>query len=173
MARRSDPDKKAPRPHGGLDLGDRRLRESGLSDQVGFRLRAAQAAVWADFTAALQPHGLRPHHYAALLIIAGSPGCKQLEVGAALSIFSSNLVVLIDELCGLGLVVRDANPGDRRSHALSLTEAGVALMPVLDRAHAEHSARIAQAVTPCDPALFESALERLAMMGRKGPGCAG
>jgi DNA-binding MarR family transcriptional regulator len=138
---------------------------TGLASQVGFSLRFAQAAVWSDLVATLEPFDLRPHHYAALLIVAQSAGCKQQEIGEALGLYRSNLVAVIDELSGRGLIRRVVNPDDRRSYALSLTDVGVALMPSINAAHARHCDRLAQALGPHDSALLVEMLDRLAAIG--------
>jgi DNA-binding MarR family transcriptional regulator len=138
------------------------LQASGLADQVGFGLRFAHAAVWGDLVATLEPFSLRPQHYAALLIITHSPGCRQQDIGEALGLFRSNLVALIDDLTGRGLVTRGVNADDRRSYALTLSEAGAALMPRVNAAHALHGERVATALRGYDPALLLEMLERLA-----------
>ncbi len=145
------------------------LEASGLADQVGFGLRFAHAAVWGDLVATLEPFSLRPQHYAALLIISHSPGCKQQDIGEALGLFRSNLVALIDDLTGRGLVTRAVNPDDRRSYALALSEAGAALMPRVNAAHALHGERVAGALRGYDPALLTQMLERLAAIAPEAP----
>ncbi len=141
------------------------LIATGLASQVGFSLRFAQAAVWSDLVATLEPFDLRPHHYAALLIVAESAGCKQQDIGEALGLYRSNLVAVIDELAGRGLIRRVVNPDDRRSYALSLTDEGAALMPSINAAHAQHRDRLAEALGPHDPDLLVEMLDRLAAVG--------
>jgi DNA-binding MarR family transcriptional regulator len=132
-----------------------------LTDQIGFKLRLAQARVWADLVATFEPFGLRPHHFGALLIIAERNGCKQQDVGEVLGIFRSNLVALVEELCGRGLVNRVVKAGDRRSYALSLTDKGIALLDQMTAAHAGHQSRIAKALAPHDARRFGAQLDAL------------
>lgn len=141
------------------------LVATGLASQVGFNLRFAQAAVWSDLVATLEPFDLRPHHYAALLIIAESAGCKQQDIGEALGLYRSNLVAVIDELFGRGLIHRAVNPDDRRSYLLSLTDKGVAFMPSINAAHGQHLDRVTKAIGPHDSALLVEMLYRLAAIG--------
>lgn len=144
---------------------DPRLQRTGLSDQIGFALRIAQTAVWADLVETLAPFSLRPQQYAALLIVGANDGCKQRDIAAALGIQRPNVVVLVDELATRGLVRRDIAPGDRRSYALSLSARGTALLSRVDPAHRRHLDRIHAAIGISDTASFMAGLERLAEIG--------
>ena len=132
-----------------------------MSKQIGLRLRFAQAAVWGDLLRTFKPFGFRPQQYAALKIIASNSGCKQQDLGTALGISRSNLVMLIDELVGQGLIVRNQNLDDRRSNALELSRRGNILMPELDRAQAEHEARIAAVLNANERATLANLLNKL------------
>ena len=55
-----------------LDLGP-------LPHLLGYALRRAQIAVFADFIAAFEPLGLRPAQFSVLLLIDINPGCKQSD----------------------------------------------------------------------------------------------
>ena len=144
---------------GGRELSD----NSDLSDDIGFQLRLAYAAVMQRFAEALRPFDLRPSLYAALVIIEANPGRKQHEVGEALGVATSNLGVLMRTLSERGLVVRERVPGNIRSYALRLTAAGAALLQ-------EARAAQAKAVNDIDHligerrALFASVLADLAKM---------
>jgi DNA-binding MarR family transcriptional regulator len=113
-----------------------------LSSQIGLLLRFAQAAVWGDLLETFKPFGFRPQHYAALKIVDSRPGCKQQDLGAALGISRSNLVMLIDELVDQKLIERRQNCEDRRSNALHLSARGQALLPELDREQWAHEDRL-------------------------------
>jgi DNA-binding MarR family transcriptional regulator len=138
------------------------LVASGLADRFGFQLRLAQAAVWSDLVAALQPFGLRPGHYSVLLILRAAPGSRQQDIGEALGIQRPNLVAMIDGLEKSGLIRRAINPADRRSHALSLTDDGLARLAEADAAHAAHEARLVATMKDTDPVEMLPALRRIA-----------
>jgi DNA-binding MarR family transcriptional regulator len=147
-------DKEAP-------AGHPLLKAAGLADRLGFQLRLAQAAVWNDLVAALQPFGLRPAHYSALLIVRATPGCRQQDIGDALGIQRPNLVAMIDGLEKRGLLRREVNPADRRSYSLSLTADGLSLTEQADEAHRQHERRVAdQAGEALEPLL--AAMKRIA-----------
>lgn len=135
-----------------------------LSSQIGLLLRFAQAAVWGDLLDTFKPFGFRPQHYAALKIIDSQPGCKQQDLGAALGISRSNLVMLIDELVGQKLVERRQNVEDRRSNALHLSARSRALLPELDRAQLAHEKRLADLLDEQEQAHLIHSLRRLSKL---------
>jgi DNA-binding MarR family transcriptional regulator len=148
--------------HDKREKADALLSETGLSDRLGFVLRFAQSAVWSDLVAAFEPFGLRPGHYSALLMLRARPGCRPQDIGEALRVQRPNLVAMIEMLERRGLVARAVNPADRRSYALSLTEAGSALLGEMDVAHRAHEARLAALLGPIDPAALLPGLRKLA-----------
>ncbi|WP_395650327.1 MarR family winged helix-turn-helix transcriptional regulator [Brevundimonas sp.] len=107
---------------------DKPIDMAGLPDSVGFMLRLAQVAAFRGVMAALKPFDLRVSDFSILLIIEANPGLKQQAVGEALSIKRANLVSMIDALEKRGLIIRTVPKTDKRSYALSLTDAGRALM---------------------------------------------
>lgn len=136
----------------------------GLDTQIGFVLRLAQVAVFKDLIEALRPFGLRPTDFSVLLVIEATPGLKQQAVGEALSIQRPNLVTIIDQLEGRGLVKRGAAPGDRRSYALTLTPEGEALLAEAKSAHARHTGKVDAALEGLDKPMVLEALNRIARM---------
>ena len=113
-----------------------------LDQQVGYMLRQAQLAVFADFIAKQRGAALRPGQFSILAIIGRNPGLSQTQVCSALGIKRANLVAAIDALESLGLVRRDASVTDRRSNKLHLTPAGQRALQAALETQAEHEARI-------------------------------
>lgn len=140
------------------------LKAARLHEQLGLVLRFAQAAVWEDLVAALEPFGLRPAHYATLAIAKAVPGCRQQEIGEALGIRRTNLVALIDDLQEAGLLLRRNHPEDRRSHALYLSAEGVRRLDAMERAHAKHVRRIEETLSPAERTCLMTALRKLARL---------
>ncbi|BAI75028.1 transcriptional regulator (plasmid) [Azospirillum sp. B510] len=124
---------------GAVDLGI-------LGESVGFLLKRAQMAVFADFIETFAPLDLRPAQFSVLVIIGRNPGLKQSQVSAALNIKRTNFVPLLDSLEERGLVARKLAIGDRRSHALHLTAKGSALLAELHRLWADHERRICEQI---------------------------
>lgn len=133
---------EAPSADGGeIDLG-------GLPGFVGYALRRAQMAVFDDFIRSLAAVDLRPAQFSVMLVIDRNPGLKQSQVSAALGIQRTNFVAMVDELEKRGLAQRAPVPGDRRSYALVLTDAGRALLREATALQAGQEARIAAALGP-------------------------
>jgi DNA-binding MarR family transcriptional regulator len=73
---------------------------------------------------ALEPLGIKPHHYGMLVVLAEGGPAPQQVIGETLRIDKSSMVVFVDHLEGLGLVERRRNPENRRAYKLTLTAAG-------------------------------------------------
>ena len=119
-----------------------------LNASVGYMLRRAQLAVFADFGETFVQLNLRPGQFAALTVIDRNHGMAQSEICAALGIQRSNFVAVIHDLERRGLVRRTSSAADRRSKALELTLTG---RRVLERAaglQRIHEARVAQRLGP-------------------------
>jgi len=95
-----------------------------LASAPGFLLSWNGQRTAHRFAAALEPLGLRPHHFGVLTLIDSHPGCAQQELVDRSLIDPSSMVAVIDELEELGLAERRAHPGDRRKHAVHLTAGG-------------------------------------------------
>jgi DNA-binding MarR family transcriptional regulator len=117
-----------------------------LAERLGYALRRAQVAVFRDFFKTFAPFDLKPAQYSILTIIERNPGLKQTRVADALGIKRTNFVAMVDELERRGLIRRDEALGDRRSHALVLTQKGEELMPSLHATSAEHEQRVIDAL---------------------------
>jgi DNA-binding MarR family transcriptional regulator len=113
-----------------------------LDQHVGYMLRQAQLAVFADFIASQRGPVRRPGQFSILVVVGRSPGLSQARVCSALGIKRANLVAAIDDLESLGLVRRDASAADRRANRLYLTPAGQRALQHALEAQAAHEARI-------------------------------
>jgi DNA-binding MarR family transcriptional regulator len=139
---------------GKLDLGI-------LPSLLGYALRRAQVAVFADFMASFASLDLRPAQFGVLLLIQKNPGCKQSDVAQALGILRPNFVAMMDELDHRGLTQRTTSRGDRRSYAIFLTEAGTALLDQAMDVVATHEARLVSSMKPGESSLFLDLLARV------------
>jgi DNA-binding MarR family transcriptional regulator len=113
-----------------------------LDGLVGYALRRAHNRMMADLAPTLAPLGLRPVLVAMLSVIRANPGIIQMGVGTELGIQRANLVPLINELTGRDLIVRRADPRDRRALTLHLTAAGEALLDEAAARIGEHEDRM-------------------------------
>ncbi|MBW7851372.1 MAG: MarR family transcriptional regulator [Rhodospirillales bacterium] len=133
---------KAPSPPTGA--GERAIDMGGLPDFIGYALRRAQIRVFEDFIRSLAKLDVSPAQFSVLLVIDRNPGLKQSQVSAVLGIQRTNFVAMVDELERRGLVVRQAVPNDRRSHALVLTDHGRENLRKAAKLQAKHERRLGE-----------------------------
>ncbi len=114
----------------------------GIEQTVGYMLRRAQLAVFADFIAGQRGPVARPGQFSVLAVIGRNPGISQSRLCAALGIKRANLVAVIDRFEAQDLVRREASTTDRRTNRLQLTGAGQRALQNALAAQAEHEARI-------------------------------
>jgi DNA-binding MarR family transcriptional regulator len=101
-------------------------REAGDQEpgyQIGFLLRLAHGRAARAFSAALEPLAIEGRHFAVLHHLDRHPR-SQRELVELIDSDKASMVRLIDDLEAKGLVRRDSTPGDRRVHAVTLTDAG-------------------------------------------------
>jgi len=121
--------------------GTREVRVGSLSNQIGYALRRAQLAVFADLIGALSKFDLTPAKYSVLAVIQENPGVRPSDVGRVLDIRKTNFVPLLDALERRGLVARRPAAEDRRAVELHLTAEGRALLQRASQAQARHEAK--------------------------------
>ena len=115
-----------------------------LASLLGYNLRRAQVAVFQNFTEMVGASELTPGQFGVLVVIDANPGLSQTQLGNALGIDRSTVVAVIDRLESRGLVVRQSAPGDRRSHALHLSDSGRATLRRLTERVRAHEREIAR-----------------------------
>ncbi|WP_032405592.1 MarR family winged helix-turn-helix transcriptional regulator [Rhodococcoides fascians] len=105
-----------------------------LRSDLGFLLSRVSGLVVKTTNAALAAHGLRVRHYSVLaLACETSAGSSQRDLASVLGLDPSQVVLLVDELAGSGLIERRPDPNDRRSRLVAATEAGRSLHEVAGR----------------------------------------
>lgn len=141
----------------------RRPTERGLLPElIGYHLRRAQIAVFADFAASLGTYDITPGQFGVLVLIEANRGLNQSELGAAMGVDRSTVVAVIDRLEDRKLVSRKPAPGDRRSYALELTIAGQDLLDRLKPLVRVHESRLAAGIDGEDQARLIELLKRVA-----------
>jgi DNA-binding MarR family transcriptional regulator len=135
-----------------------------LEDPPGaaFLLAALGAHAAARFTERIAALDLTPAQTGLLRAIAGGPGQSQQAVAQLLGMPPSRLVALVDSVADRGLVERRRNPGDRRLHALHLTEDGVALLERIGTVGREHDEAILLSLDAEERVLLRTLLLRVA-----------
>ncbi|MGI3184990.1 MarR family winged helix-turn-helix transcriptional regulator [Nioella aestuarii] len=142
-----------------------RVSDETLRGFVGYHMKRAFNVVQADLAATLKPFDLRMVTYSALVLIVDNPGLRQSQLAAAMDIERPNLVVIIDELEGRDLILREKVPTDRRAYALVPTLAGRQLCARAIEAVKSHEARLLQGVGMTE---YAQALDVLRQIEAKG-----
>ena len=91
---------------------------------MGYNLRRAHGVQQQRFAAVFGPLGIRPVTLTALGTVYDNPGITQAELGKKLNIKRANMVPVMAELEGRGLIARRPSDSDRRAHLVALTPAG-------------------------------------------------
>lgn len=143
---RATPPRKAP------DLGL-------LPGLIGYQLRLAQRAIFADFAATVGADGISPGLFGILVVIGENPGLTQQALADAAHLDRSSVVTVIDKLEDRGLVERRA--ADRRSNGLFLAAKGSALLRNLKRKVAQHERRVVQNLSVRERAQLVALLQRI------------
>jgi DNA-binding MarR family transcriptional regulator len=133
-----------------------------LESLLGYHLRRAQVAVFQHFAATVGEADVTPGQLGVLAVIDVNPGLSQTKLGGALGIDRSTVVAIIDRLEERGLVIRDAAPHDRRSHALRLSDLGVTTMRRLETLVHGHEQQIAHRLSAAERATLIDMLQRVA-----------
>lgn len=150
------------------------LADAGVSDALlqrflGYRMKRAFSVVQADLAETLRPFDLRMTSYTALVLIMDNPGLSQTQLAAVMDIERPNLVVLVDELEGRELIVRERVPTDRRTYALNVTLAGRRLCEKAMAAVERHEEQMFRGLSPEMRATVAEAMTVI-RQGRDGGG---
>lgn len=132
-----------------------------LSAMLGYNLHRAASAVNHDLAAAFGDQGLRSVHLAILAALAERPGTSQRQLSRMLAIKPANMVAMVNELEGLGLIHRAGDPHDRRVHLLTLSPRATEQIGDLATRLRRHEARFLGELRPEDVATLRALLPRL------------
>jgi DNA-binding MarR family transcriptional regulator len=143
---------RAPRAREAPDLGV-------LPGLIGYQLRLAQRAIFADFADTVGEIGISPGLFGILVVIGENPGLTQQALANAAHLDRSTVVTVIDKLEDRGLVERRA--ADRRSNGLFLADKGAALLRGLKRKVVQHERRVVQNLSARERAQLVALLQRI------------
>lgn len=97
-----------------------------LDSLMGYAIRRAQIKTYESFIAALEPWGITPPRFSAMVIVSLNPALKLTQLARIMGIARSGAVILVDALEELGYMERQPAPEDRRAFSLTLTAKGKA-----------------------------------------------
>ena len=123
------------------------LEVAEFAGQLFFRLWRASHTRIAD---ALESIGLTPALFGLLNVLGARQGAIQQELGVAMGIDRSTMVVLIDELEAKGLAKRRPCPEDRRAREVAITPKGRRLLERGRRMATQVEAEVLQGLNPAE-----------------------
>lgn len=139
-----------------------RVAGSALDDDASFLLARANALSIAEGNGALAEHGLRARSYSVLALASAADGPSQRELAEILRLDPSQVVALVDDLQGRGLVERQPAPTDRRANVVLATDEGRALLQRATAAAARAEQRVLDALDAEERAHLVALLRRVA-----------
>lgn len=148
-----------PAPAGTDGSARKRAGLGVLPRLIGYQLRLAQRAIFADFADTVGESGISPGLFGILVIIGENPGLTQQALANAAHLDRSSVVTVLDKLEDRGLVERRA--ADRRSNGLFLADQGAALLRKLKRKVASHERRVVQNLSTTEREHLVALLQRI------------
>lgn len=106
----------------------KKIEKVDLANLPGHRIRRLHQISVALFMEETQDYGITPVQFAALQAVADSPGLDQRTLARTIGFDTSTIGGVIDRLETRGLLVRHADPDDRRVRLLELTSEGKKLL---------------------------------------------
>ncbi|HEY5855082.1 MAG TPA: MarR family transcriptional regulator [Aldersonia sp.] len=137
-----------------------------IENELGFVLTLAHARVFRSVNEALTSLDLHVRTYTVLSIACDGDGVTQRSIATGMGLDPSRVVGLVDDLEQRGLVVRTADPDDRRNRLITPTAAGRAACEKACRASESATAQVFASV---DPATTESVRKSLVQMVSGAP----
>lgn len=101
---------------------------SFLESLLGYNARRAALAVIEVFLQRMAPYELRPVDFSVMSLVTHNPGITSRQLCTALGILPPNLVGMINNLEGRGLIERKPHPHDGRALGIHLTASGRKMM---------------------------------------------
>ncbi|QDL94580.1 MarR family transcriptional regulator (plasmid) [Paroceanicella profunda] len=129
-----------------------------MAEFIGFYLRHAFEASFADFSRTLGADQLKPGSFALLSLIVGNPGLTQVELGRVSGRDKSSVTSALRQLEDRGIIRRERLEGDRRSYASYVTPAGEKVYARMAQKAQAHFRRLDEIVGPERKAAFLATL---------------
>ena len=123
---------------------------SYLEGLIGYNARRAALAVIEVFLERMAVYELRPVDFSVMSLVSHNPGITSRQLCTTLGIRPPNLVGMVNQLEGRGLVARQPHPRDGRAMGLHLTPAGQKLVRDAERTAAQLEADAASKLTDAE-----------------------
>jgi len=139
------------------------IKTGMLDSLMGYHLRRAQSAVFAEFMRSMADDQVTPGQFGVLVLIDENPGLNQSALAKALGIERSTMVGVIDMLEHRRLIERRKSPTDKRAHALALTDQGRRLLEAVKPKVGRHERRVMDCLSQQEADLLMSLLKRITL----------
>lgn len=103
------------------------IGQSFLLGLLGYNCLQAYLKVTPMIKRLLAKYKLKPVEFTVLALVAENPLINQKRIGDTINVSPPNLATLLDRMQENGLIERQRNPRDKRSHIIALTVQGQAL----------------------------------------------
>jgi DNA-binding MarR family transcriptional regulator len=110
---------------------------------------------------ALAEEGVRMMHHAVLASVAELAPVSQAALSRTLRVDPKEMVAIVHDLLEDGLIVRTADPSDRRKHAISLSPGGQAVLVRTERLGAAANDALTAPLTEAERAQLTALLTKL------------
>ena len=143
---------------------------SGLRDHIGYWLNRLRMEVHAAFERRLAEQDITVAQWNVLIALYNENATTPQELANFIGIDTGAITRLIDRVVAKNLVARAADPEDRRSFKLTLTDEGRALTPKLAAIADRNDAAFFNVLSPAERRQFKEFLGKLlAARGIEGP----
>ena len=133
--------------------------------QVGLLLRLSHVRAAKAFSEALRPYGIEGRHFGVMMNLDKGGAQTQRQLIDKLGSDKSSMVRMIDDLEDRGLAVRGPAEGDRRAHAVELTDAGRETLAATSKVANQVAAQLLQCLEPDEQATLTALLARFVAGG--------
>ena len=103
------------------------IDQTFLLSLLGYNCLQAYLKVTPPIKKLLAKYRLKPVEFTVLALVAENPLINQKRIGETINVSPPNLATLLDRMQEEGLLERQRNPRDKRSHIVALTPQGQAL----------------------------------------------
>lgn len=129
--------------------------------ELGFLVTGVRNAIWTSIDRALQPLDITTAQFVVYNSIARGKGSTIGELCRVIGYDSGAMTRLLDRMEKKGLIRRVANPDDRRSFLVELTEESEALVPKARRKVQTVFATLLQGFSAREAAALKASLEKI------------
>ena len=142
------------------------MQDTLLRHFIGYNMKRAYLIVQSDMMATIADLGLRQTTFSALATIIENPDITQTQLGQALSIERSGVVLIVDEMENAEIITRNKVKNDRRSYALRATLKGRRLWEKASAAVQTHEDKLMARLTAEERTTLKDLLNRIEADGR-------